>query len=124
MSNLTNNKLRGSNLTNARFCDLVNLALGLVLISGPWLFGVEDGAQSATMIAGGAAVTVLSFAALAKFAVWEEWLNLLVGLWLVGSPFLLHFEGIEAARLQITVGIIVAAFAWSELRFRSPVKLS
>ncbi|HLH94226.1 MAG TPA: SPW repeat protein [Xanthobacteraceae bacterium] len=128
-TNLTANEPRNSSPTsinrrNARLCDLVNLVLGLVLISTPWLFGIAPGTQATALIGGGAAIIILSLAALTRFAVWEEWLNLLVSLWLIISPVLLHFERIEAARLQITVGIIVAAFAFSEMRFRSQAKLS
>src|SRR5579883_542879 len=87
-TNLTANEPRNSSPTsinrrNARLCDLVNLVLGLVLISTPWLFGIAPGTQATALIGGGAAIIILSLAALTRFAVWEEWLNLLVSLWLI-----------------------------------------
>ena len=61
------------------------------------------------MIAGGGA------AALAAFAQWEEWLNLLLGLWVLVSPWVLGFQGTTAATVHILVGILVAALAAIEM---------
>ena len=108
-----------SDRTNAKLCDLGNLILGVILISSPWLFAFTVGTRSGNAFASGIVIVVLSIAALTVFAVWEEWLNLIVGLWLIVSPWVLQFQGIEAARFEVTIGIIVAAFAWNELRFRS-----
>ena len=61
--------------------------------------------------ASGAVIVALSIAALAAFAVWEECLDLIIGLWLIVSPWLLKFQGTRAMRVDIAVGIIVAALA-------------
>jgi hypothetical protein len=108
-----------SDRTNAKLCDLGNLILGAMLISSPWLFAFAAGTRSGNAFASGVVIVVLSMAALTVFAAWEEWLNLIVGLWLIVSPWVLHFQGIEAARFEVTIGIVVAAFAWNELWFRS-----
>ena len=71
------------------------------------------------MIVSGIVVMLLSIAALVGFAAWEEWGNMIAGLWLISSPWVLNFQGTEATRLQFTIGIIVAAFAKNELWFRS-----
>jgi hypothetical protein len=104
---------------SAKLCDFGNLILGGVLISSPWLFAFAAGTRSGNAVAAGVVISVLSLAALTVFAVWEEWLNLMVGLWLVVSPWVLQFQGTDAVRLEVTIGIVVAAFAWNELRFRS-----
>jgi uncharacterized membrane-anchored protein len=52
---------------------------------------------------------------LAAFAVWEEWLNLIVGLWVLVSPWVPGFAGTTAATVQIIVGIILAVLAAIEL---------
>jgi hypothetical protein len=57
----------------------------------------------------------LSIAALAAFAQWEEWLNLLLGLWVLVSPWALGFQGTTAAWVHIVVGILVAALAAIEM---------
>jgi hypothetical protein len=104
---------------NAKLCDIGNLILGVVLISSPWLFAFAAETQSKNALAAGVVISVLSIAALTMFAVWEEWLNLMVGLWLIVSPWVLQFQETGAGRFEITIGIVVAAFAWNELQFRS-----
>ena len=54
---------------------------------------------------------MLSIAALTAFAVWEEWLNLIVGLWLLASPWLLGFQDSDAMAVDVVIGTVVAALA-------------
>src|SRR5262249_46293188 len=51
----------------------------------------------------GLSVALLSMAALAAFAVWEEWLNLVAGLCLVLSPWLLGFQNSDAMALHVAM---------------------
>jgi hypothetical protein len=76
---------------------------------------------SANAFASGIVIIALSIAALTAFAAWEEWLTLIVGLWLLVSPWVLNFQGTDAMRVQWTIGIIVAVFAFNELWFRRQV---
>ena len=61
------------------------------------------------------AIILLSIVALAAFAVWEEWLNLLVGAWLFASPWLFGFAETTAATVHVAVGVTVMAFAGIDL---------
>jgi SPW repeat len=103
--------------SSARFCDVINLILGMILFFSPWLFGLSAGAawQIASII--GILVAVLSIAALAAFAVWEEWLNLVAGLALTVSPWLLQFQDTDAMAIDVVIGAIVAALAAFEVWF-------
>ena len=56
-------------------------------------------------------IAVLSIAALTAFAVWEEWLNLIAGLSVVASPWLLGFQDSDALRVNVVIGAVVAALA-------------
>jgi hypothetical protein len=96
--------------SSARFCDVINLILGMILFFSPWLFGLSAGAawQIASII--GILVAVLSIAALAAFAVWEEWLNLIAGLALMVLPWLLGFQD-QAMTIDVAIGMSVAALA-------------
>jgi hypothetical protein len=59
---------------------------------------------------------VLAIAALAAFAVWEEWLNLIVGLWVLVSPWVLGFHGTtRPMAVHVVVGIAVAVLAAIEI---------
>jgi heme/copper-type cytochrome/quinol oxidase subunit 3 len=104
-----------SEWTNARFCDVANLILGAILFFSPWMFAFAAGAQTQNAHISGLAVVVLAIAALAAFAVWEEWLNLIVGLWAVVSPWVLGFQGTTALTVHVVIGILVAILAAIEL---------
>lgn len=100
---------------NERICDVLNLVLGAFLFFSPWIFGFASGAQTQNATISGIVIVILSVAALAAFATWEEWLNLIVGLWLVVSPWVLGFANTTAAYVAIAVGILVAVIAAVEL---------
>ena len=104
-----------SEWTNAKLCDVANLILGALLFVSPWLFAFDAGLPSQNAIISGIAIAMLSIAALANFAVWEEWLNLIVGLWVVVSPWLMGFQGTTAMTVHVIIGIIVAVLAAIEL---------
>ena len=89
-----------SEWTNAKLCDVANLILGALLFVSPWLFAFDAGLPSQNAIISGIAIAMLSIAALANFAVWEEWLNLIVGLWVVVSPWLMGFQGATAMTVR------------------------
>jgi hypothetical protein len=101
--------------SSIRLCDVVNLALSVVLFFSPWLFGLATGAQWQTASIVGIIIAVLSIAALAAFAVWEEWLNLAAGLALIVSPWLLGFQNSDAMTIDVVIGVIVAALAALEV---------
>ena len=97
--------------SSLRLCDVVNLALGVVLFFSPWLFGLSSGAPWQTASIVGVIIAVLSIAALAAFAVWEEWLNLVAGLALIVAPWLLGFQDSQAVTIDVAIGIVVASLA-------------
>ena len=97
--------------SKVRLCDVANLALGAVLFFSPWLFDLSVGAQWQTASIVGLIIAVLSIAALAAFAVWEEWLNLIAGLALMVSPWLLGFQNSQAMTIDVVIGMGVAFMA-------------
>ena len=95
--------------SSVRLCDVANLILSGVLFFSPWLFDLSTGAQWQTASVVGIIIAVLSIAALAAFAVWEEWFNLIAGLALIVSPWLLGFQDSDAMTIDVAIGVIVAA---------------
>jgi hypothetical protein len=95
--------------------DLYNLFLASVLIAAPWLFALTNPAGKIDLWASGAAIAAISLAAIVAFASWEEWANLLLGLWLVVSPWILGFADTRAVHFSIGLGIVVAYLALLEL---------
>lgn len=103
--------------SNAKICDIANLILGAILLISPWLFNFTGGAETQNAVVSGIVVALLSIAALAAFAVWEEWLNLIVGLWIIVAPWVLGFQS-TARTVHVVIGILVAALAAAELWMR------
>jgi hypothetical protein len=101
--------------STAKLCDVANLILGMILFFSPWAFDLSMGAQWQTASIVGVVIAVLSIAALAAFAVWEEWLNLIAGLTLIVSPWLLGFQDSDAMTIDVVIGGIVAALAAFEV---------
>jgi predicted membrane-bound mannosyltransferase len=97
-----------------RLCDVVNLSLAVVLFFSPWLFDLSGGAPWQTASIVGIIIAVLSIAALAAFAVWEEWLMLVAGLALIVAPWLLAFQDSQAMTIDVAIGGVVAVLAASE----------
>ena len=100
-----------------RFPDWVNLVLAVLLFLSPWAFGFS-GEQAAAFDAWacGIVVGVLSIAAIVRFAEWEEWINLALGVWLVVSPWLLGFTALGYALwTNVILGVLIAAVAAWEL---------
>src|SRR5258707_4714648 len=103
------------NWTNARLCDVANLILGEILFLAPWMIGFDAGRASENANIAGIAIVALAIAALAAFAIWEEWLNLIVGLWTLVSPWVLGFQGTTAMTVHVVIGAAVAIIAAIEL---------
>jgi len=101
--------------SRAKLCDVVNLLLGTILFFSPWLFSLSAGAPRQIASIMGLFIAVLSIAALAAFAVWEEWFNLIAGLWLVVAPWLLGFEDSNAVMVDVVIGIVVVVLATFEI---------
>ena len=95
------------NWTNARLCDVANLILGAILFVSPWVFGFGASWASGNAYIAGIVIMGLAIAALAAFAIWEEWLNLIVGLWTLVSPWLLGFQHTGAMRVHVAIGAAV-----------------
>jgi hypothetical protein len=108
--------------------DVINLALGAWLFLTPWIFGfVPEFATSWNAWLSGLAIGVVAIAALVAFAEWEEWINLLLGIWVAVSAWVVGFAGhATAAWIHVLVGIAVTVVAAGRMRFmhRSPPRLT
>lgn len=95
--------------------DLYNLLLAMFLFLSPWLLVRASGTATTDLRASGAAIAILSLTAMVAFANWEEWANLMLGIWLIVSPWLLGFAHTRAMHYSIGVGAAVAFLAALEL---------
>ncbi|HWI28692.1 MAG TPA: SPW repeat protein [Stellaceae bacterium] len=117
----------GSGKRSNRWQDWTNLVLGLWLFISPWVLRYASGAATAPAGGGagaaatggpagsvvgmaaaganaswnawvlGALIALLSISALARMEFWQEWINLLLGVWVFIAPWVLGFVALAAA---------------------------
>ena len=95
--------------------DCYEVAFGLFLFVSPWLFAYVSEKARIDIWLSGAAIALIAVAAIVAFADWEEWINLLLGVWLMISPWLLGFMHTRAMHVSILLGAMVAFIAALEL---------
>ena len=103
--------------------DLYNVILAVLLFASPWMFSLTNGTARMDFWICSAAVVAISLGAIFVYANWEDWANLLFGLWLVASPWILGFSharpGPTSSRWHAPRSAIVlagVAGAWRSLR--------
>lgn len=101
-----------------RWRDWLMLLFGAWLVVSPFLLGTTGADAMMVMwnsVIVGVAVVVFAIAVLRKTQVWEEWVLLALGAWLIAAPFLLGYTGIAAAMWNsMIVGFLVGADSvWS-----------
>lgn len=86
------------------------LAIWLCISPGPLGYGDE---QTATYIAFLTGIVLLctEMLTISPFRLWEEWINVLAGLWLIAAPWLLRVHSASATANFVTVGTLVALLA-------------
>jgi len=95
--------------------DIYKLLLGAFVAVSPWLFAFRLDAARFDALAAGLLVVTISAAALIAFADWEEWAILVLGLWLIASPWVLGFPVAAAMKIHIGVGLSLVYLAGLEL---------
>jgi hypothetical protein len=101
---------------NEAYIDWINLLLGIALLISPFLMGFATGTPMTNALVGGVIIIAVAVMALVSFAQWEEWVNLVLGLWVLVSPWVLGFTGIAVAfQTHVVIGLAVAVLAAVEL---------
>ncbi len=108
----------------SRPASVLNVLAGIWLIISPWVLGFND-LQAAfwnTLLVG-IAVLVLAAIRLATTGTpGLSWINLILGVWLIISPFALAFAAAQTAMGNaIFLGILVGIFSlWAALGAQTP----
>ncbi|WP_426089274.1 SPW repeat protein [Janthinobacterium sp. PSPC1-1] len=107
-----------SNFKLKRWQDQVILLLGLWLLVSPWAFSYPEGSpQMLNAFASGLVIAVLAAFDLYKTYFWAVVVNLLVGVWVAVSPWILRLaEQRVVLWNELLVGIAVVVLALWELR--------
>ena len=99
--------------------DWIGAALGLWLLASPNVipYGGSAATQNAFLV--GVLLLAIAVVEITTFRAWEEWINVILGVWLVVSPWVLGATVIATTNLVI-VGLLVLALAlyeiWDERR--------
>ncbi len=111
-----------------RWQDWAMLAFGGWLIISPFVLSYISytGIAALNSYFFGVVVAAIAIVALFYPKMWEEWVNLALGILLIISPFLLQYFGeeITATRNHVILGILIAADAlWVMLQYPTHKKL-
>ncbi len=103
----------------ARWQDLANVVLGVLLFLSPFILGYygTPGMAVGHAFILGLVVTVVSLMAVYRFHVVEEWINLALGVWLIIAPFILGFATLMPALwTHVVLGLLIGGDAlWTML---------
>ena len=93
--------------------DSVNAVLGVWLVLSPWALGFQsETTPMANAVIVGAALIAAALGAMLVPRAWEEWTELVLGLWMIVAPWVLGFAAMREAMLASTItGVVVAALA-------------
>lgn len=101
-------------MKDRRWKDVAMLILGLWLLISPFILPYADYAGIAALNSYILGVGVMVFAAiaLARPQLWEEQVNLVLGVWLFIAPFVLGFQAETAPMVNhIVVGLLIVGDA-------------
>jgi len=93
--------------------DPISLLAGLWMVVSPWALAYSGAVNPMrNAVIAGALVAAIAFTALYGAQAWQEWANLLIGAWLIVSPWLLGFGALQVATLNaVVVGVAVTGLA-------------
>ncbi len=97
--------------------DWTSWLLGIWLLLSPWaLFFDHEPLARDNALAVGVLIIVAEIVELSIFRHWEEWINVVLGVWLAVSPWALGLQNAAARWNFLIVGVLVIALALYELR--------
>lgn len=102
--------------------DWITLLLGVWLCASAWVLQFNDPPAMQNLVAVGLLVIVGELFMFHRLLIWEEWVNTVLGIWLVVSSWVLDTAPLAKAN-SIVVGLLILALAlyemWGNRRRRS-----
>jgi SPW repeat-containing protein len=97
--------------------DWVDMVLGAWLAISPWILGFTDnGAATRNAVIIGIAIAVLSGSTFLIYNAIEEWIDAVLGIWLIVSPWVLSSSGDSAVTADfVIIGAVVAGLSGYEI---------
>jgi len=106
-------------MTTRRWVDWVNVLLGLWLIAAPWVLPSAASDSSAAWNSWGVGVGMVTLTAFGMYkpSVRGDAIGVVLGIWLIASPWLLGFAELPAAATNAVVfGLLLILYALWALR--------
>lgn len=101
-----------------RWQDWLNVILGIALMASPWILGATGTAAVLwSGLVGGAVIAIVGLWALYQpEGTVPEWVNVVLGVWVIVSPFVLGFSNMaNVLWYNVVLGVIVGILAfWTE----------
>jgi hypothetical protein len=97
--------------------NIVSAVAALSLAASPWRAGFTGEATAAgNAVLCGLLMLVSTAAALFQLQDWRSWMNLIPGIWVLLSPWILGFAThVAASAIHIVIGVVVSILAMLEL---------
>jgi len=96
--------------------DWCDWALGIWLVLSPWTLRFEfDPVATRNAVIVGFLVILVEAVTLSAFQIWEEWINVALGIWLAISPAFLKIASTAATTNFVIVGVLIVALALYEV---------
>jgi hypothetical protein len=101
------------NVVPAAWAGWINLILGIWLIISPWVVGYSaHGTALGNNVVLGILVLIAGIVATSTPSLSPSWWNVVFGIWLIISPFILGYTGLEGAMVNdIVLGVVVGVLA-------------
>jgi hypothetical protein len=105
--------MEGNTMKERRWQDWLNLLIGVWLFISPWAIGFAGSDMTASWNAWilGVATVVFSALAVSMPNAWEEVINILIGIWMVISSWVLGVASRAAESNAVIVGLLLILFA-------------
>lgn len=97
--------------------DWASWVLGIWLLLSPWtLWFYLDEVATRNAVVVGLLIVFTEVVELSIFRDWEEWINVVLGAWLLISPWVLGIHALSATADFLIIGLLVVALALYEIR--------
>ncbi|HZT27927.1 MAG TPA: SPW repeat protein [Pseudolabrys sp.] len=107
--------------SSSKWQDWLNLLLAAWLFVSPWVLSFDPNSPTAAAVASwnawvlGVVIGVFAIAALIRARPWEEWINLIAGVWVFISPWVLGFSvthGVAAWDCYVIGALVFILSVW------------
>jgi hypothetical protein len=116
------NEQRQTDVENEVRTSWVNIILGIWVLISPFVLALTLPRAIWNNVILGIVVGILAIIrCIVRNQVGWSWINALLGLWLIISPFVLNFASTAGLANNVILGIIIGAFALSNTSSRVPM---